>query len=311
VTPDRDAVAGALRPTWRVWRARPLVVSSELVDEEVGAAIRQGGTPFAVDVHDDPIAFATAVGLAPPEDSRRVTAAAWAESLRIFPNLVFPTAAMARYCEVALERTIVAPNGTDTAHIRPKPTPEAPTIGLASGAGPGRGIELLIEAARIARETLGDVRLLLWLVATAPASKAYLDALRRQVSGDPWIELATVPYAGLPTALGRATVLCIAHPRDAYLDTIFPIKLADYMAAGRPVVVTPRTETARIVRAYDAGIVAASDTPEDLAAALSGTLSDADRARQLGANGRRAAEEHFDWHVIGDRLADELVARAS
>jgi glycosyltransferase involved in cell wall biosynthesis len=310
---DSEAVAQmlrSLRPSGQFWRARPLVVSSEIVDRGVVNVIKRGGTPFAVDLHDDPIAFSTAVGLAPAEDSRRATAASWESTIAAFPTLIFPTESMARYCGVDPVRTIIAPNGTDTSHIRPLPPPEQPTIGLASGAGPGRGIETLIEASRIVRQGTPELRLLLWLVATGPGSKLYLDSLRERLSRETWIQLATVPYAGLPLALGQASVLCIPHPPNAYLDTIFPIKLADYMAAGRPIVVTPRTETARIVRAYESGVVATGDGIEDLAQALRGPLADAAEARRLGAKGRQAAVDHFDWHVIGEGLADALLERA-
>jgi glycosyltransferase involved in cell wall biosynthesis len=285
-------------------------VSSEIVDQAVADVVRRGGTPFAVDLHDDPIAFATAVGLEPAEESRRVTESAWETTIASFPNLILPTLAMARYCGIDPARAVIAPNGTDTSHIQPLPPPDRPTIGLASGAGPGRGIEALIEAGKLVRGELPDVRLLLWLVATGPGSEQYLGSLRQRVAGEAWIELATVPYAGLSMALGQAAVLCIPHPPNAYLDTIFPIKLADYMAAGRPVVVTPRTETARIVREYETGVVATGDRIEDLAAALLGTLVDEERVRRLGTNGRRTALEHFDWHVIGEGLADALLQRA-
>ena len=46
---------------------------------------------------------------------------------------------------------------------------------VVSGAAPGRGLEALIEAARIVRESVADVRLLLWLVATSTASERYLE----------------------------------------------------------------------------------------------------------------------------------------
>ena len=121
---------------------------------------------------------------------------------------------------------------------------------------------------------------------------------------------STVPYAELPSALGRATVLCIPHPPNPYFDTIMPIKLADYMAAGRPVVSTPRTETARVLRQHACGITTEGERPEDLAAALIQVLRDPELAFRLGTNGRQAAVERFDWRVIGRRPSDELLLRA-
>jgi phosphatidylinositol alpha-1,6-mannosyltransferase len=74
-------------------------------------------------------------------------------------------------------------------------------------------------------------------------------------------------------------------------------------------VTTPRPETAAIVRDRDAGLVADGDEAEALAGPLAELLEDPDRARAMGANARAAAEQDFDWRVIGERLADQLVAR--
>ncbi len=102
-----------------------------------------------------------------------------------------------------------------------------------------------------------------------------------------------MPYEDLGAALGSATVLVVPHPASDYLHTAVPVKLLDSMAAGRPVVVTPRHETRLIVAHADAGRVAAGDG-----------------AARLGANGRRAAERDLDWRIVGERVADIVLERA-
>ena len=75
--------------------------------------------------------------------------------------------------------------------------------------------------------------------------------------------------------------------------------------------VTPRTETARVVQAHGIGLVTAGDTAADLAASIVELLRDETAARALGAHARAVAEEMFDWHVVGDRIADEVLRRES
>lgn len=304
-------VTDVLTPQWRFWQPRSIVVSAELLRGKVIRVVRRRGSPLAVDIHDDPVAAATALGLPPDPDTERRLKTLWEANLDAFPNLIVPTRALAAFCQLDEKRVIVAPNGTDSTHIRPLPFPDELAIGLASGAAPGRGIETLIDASREIRQARPGVRLLLWLVGTGAGSEDYLESLRSRIAEDQWIELSTVQYAALPEALGRATVLCIPHPSDAYFDLALPIKLADYMAAGRAVVVTPRRETAKVVREYDSGVVAEGDRAEDLAEALLRVLGDPELARRLGANGRRAAEQHLDWQAVGGRLADELLLRAN
>lgn len=302
------AVARAFGPEWRFW-SRPHVTSVELLSQPAIDVVRRRGRAAAVDLHDEPIAASIALGIPPNAEARDRLQDTWQANLDTFPSLIVPTGSFAELFRLEPARTIVAANGTDTRHIRPAPPPMEPLVGLASGAGPGRGIEMLVEACRLARREHADVRLGLWLVGTSNGSRQYLENLRVGLAGEDWIELATIPYAELPSALGRAAVLCIPHPPGTYFDVALPIKLADYMAAGRPVVVTPRTETAGVVRRFDAGVVTKGDRPEDLAAALIEVLSDTEGQARMGANGRKAAEQHFDWEVIGNALADELLAR--
>jgi glycosyltransferase involved in cell wall biosynthesis len=204
---------------------------------------------------------------------------------------------------------IVAGNGTDVEHIRPGAWPERPSVGMVSGAAPGRGIETLIAAARAVHARLADLELLLWLVPTGPESEEYLDRLRASTSGEHWIRIETVGYERIGQSLAAATVLTVPHPPNDYMDVALPVKLFDSMAAGRPLVVTPRTETRALVERHGAGVVAAGDSTDDLAAALLGVLEDEDAARRMGAAARRTAEEHFDWRVVGNRIADVVLHR--
>ena len=118
---------------------------------------------------------------------------------------------------------------------------------------------------------------------------------------------AEVPYAEMPAFLAGASVVAIPHPPGAYMDVAAPVKLFDAMAAGRPVVSTPRVETARILRECAAGVIATSDTSGDLAAALAAVLSDREGAQRMGRQGRRCAVERYDWRVLSRQLADAVL----
>jgi len=298
---------GGLLPWAR--REPPFLASVEALEPELLALAMKQAHLTVLDVHDDPALQLEALGVV-PEAARRAELVDRARRNReAFPLLLAPTASFAELAGLPPERTIVSPNGTDSTHVRPVETwPSTPTVGFASGAAPNRGIETLVEAARRIRVELPELRLLLWLVATGADSSSYLEHLTADLQGDPWIEVGTARYERLGEELGRATVLAVPHPPAAYLDVAMPVKLLDAMASGRPVAITPRTESARVVRAADAGIVAGGDTADDLAAALLALLADPDRARRLGANGRRAAERDYDWAVIGAGVADGVLA---
>ncbi|HET9614926.1 MAG TPA: glycosyltransferase family 4 protein [Candidatus Limnocylindrales bacterium] len=306
-------LAAARGPRWRSLAApflrRPRLASSEQLPESMITAARRYTDPSAVAVYDDAVAQLAALGISLPAD--RLSAIRRRRELNeaLFRWHVVPTASFAALAGLDPARVIVGRNGTDVDHIRPGPWPAEPAIGLVSGAAPGRGIEALIAAARSVRSSIPEVRLLLWLVATSAESQTYLDGLAASVAGDPWIELGSAPYASLGEQLARASVLCIAHPANPYMDVALPVKLLDSMAAGRPLLVTPRTETRAIVEEHGAGVVVAGDTADDLADGLLRLLGDEPLARRLGAAARHAAESTFAWPIIGGRIADEILRR--
>jgi glycosyltransferase involved in cell wall biosynthesis len=262
-----------------------------------------------VAIYDDPIAQARSLGV--------TLDLAWESTLRrrqvanrdAFRWLVVPTASFAELAELPLDRVIVGGNGTDTTMVRPGPWPDVPTIGMVSGAAPGRGIELLVEAVRLLRTAIPDVRLRLWLVATTEETRRYLDGLRSGLAEASWATIAEAPYERLGETIGGASILTIPHPAGDYLDVALPVKLFDSLAAGRPLVVTPRRETARVVSAFGVGTVASGDRPEDIATALQGLLADDVRLRAIGARARAVAEAEFDWQIVGDRIAAAVLAR--
>lgn len=302
-------VADRLGALGRRGRARPRLASSEkLRDALLDAAIALTD-PTAVAIYDDPIAQSQALGVA--------LETGWLDELRrrqqrnaeAFRWLVVPTGSFADLAGLDPDRVVVGGNGTDTMRVRPGPWPDEPCVGIVSAAAPGRGLEVLVDAVRAARRELPELRLRMWLVATGAATEPYLAGLRAAVAGDPWVEIGAAAYDDLGAATAPATVLCIPHPPNPYMDVALPVKLFDSLAVGRPLVVTPRTETAAVVERHGVGLVAAGDTADALAAPLVELAADDARARRLGALAREVAEREFDWRVVGDRIAAEVLRR--
>lgn len=287
----------------------PRLASSEQLRPDMAMIARRVTRPVAVAVYDDPIAQTAALGIKMPAERERYYRHRRAANLGTFPWLIVPSRSFAELAGLDLERVIVAGNGTDASHIRPGPWPSDPTVGMVSGAAPGRGIEALIQAATLVRTRVPELRLLLWLVATGPESEAYLADLEESTRSTPWITVGNAPYGSLGAALEQATILTIPHPAGDYMDVALPVKLFDSMAAGRPLVVTPRVETRAIVERHGAGIVTDDDSAEALARALESVLADEAQARAMGRAARAAAEQFYDWPVVGGKVASEILAR--
>ncbi len=303
------ALAGALvRAPWRIGSR---LAAAQLVGPRAWSAVKRLLSPAVLDLHDHPILQLEAMGFPPPPHSRSRTEGMLRDMYASFEWIVAPTGSFAELSAVPNDRCLVIPNGTDMRHIRPAPFPDLPVVALASGAAPGRGIEALADAVELLRSSFPDVELRLALTPAGPtAARGYLDGLRRDTERRPWIRMSEVPYNDIPRFLAAASVVAIPHPPGAYMDVAAPVKLFDAMAAGRPVVTTPRIETARFVGECGAGIVADSDSTEDLAAALAAVLSDREAAQRMGDQGRRCAVERYDWRVLSAQLADAVLGPA-
>jgi glycosyltransferase involved in cell wall biosynthesis len=296
------------RPRRHVWTRPARVATSEFLSQATLEAVLERGVAAVLDFHDDPVRQREALGLT--DDTAEIEALrVWRDSnVSAFRWLVAPSASFAAYAGLDPDRVIVAPNGSDTSIVRPGPWPTVPTVGFVSGAAASRGIETLIEAVRRVRAELPTARLVMWLAATGPSGERYLADLRVAIERDPWIEIGDAPYSRIGAQLARATVLVLPTPSHPYWDSVAPVKLFDCLAAGRPIVTTPRAEPARVVDEAGAGIVAAGDGPDDLAVAIAELLTDQAAAYRLGERGRAFVVERHDWSAISDRLAGELLS---
>src|SRR5439155_1556405 len=94
-----------------------------------------------------------------------------------------------------------------------------------------------------------------------------------------------------------------AHPT---FEQFVPSKLTDFMAVGRPVIVSAAGEAARILTRARAGIAVAPEDPQALADAVRQLAADPDAAAEMGRRGRSYAAKRLR-SVQAKRLEELLV----
>jgi glycosyltransferase involved in cell wall biosynthesis len=152
------------------------------------------------------------------------------------------------------------------------------------------------------RLAAGAARLLAdWkLVLAGPAD----EGATRALAGVPNVELAgRFEHAELPALLARAAVALIPYRRNAFTDTLVPVKLVEYLAAGRPVVSTPM----RAAEGF-ADVVTFAAGPEAFAEAVRAA------ARDDSAEARRRRVERvrpYSWNRRIDELEAAIEAAAN
>ena len=266
---------------------------------------------MAVDLHDHPVLQAKAMQVHLDEGVAQRRMAIWNANVATFETLIVPSTSFALYAGLAEDRLLVIPNGTAMAGMPPLPFPDRPVIGMATGAARGRGIEGLIAAAEQARQRIPDLELNLWLAANDPVAEQYIDELRALTANLPWVTISSPKFSEVFAATSRASLMVIPHPPNEYMDVALPVKMFDAFAIGRPVLSTPRTETARIIHSGGAGWVTEGDGVDALAETIAQALNSKSELEARGQKGWELAQGQYNWKQLSEQVADVLLGKAS
>ncbi len=99
--------------------------------------------------------------------------------------------------------------------------------------------------------------------------------------------------------------LAILKPIELY-KTVYPNKVFDYMAAGRPVILAIDGVIREVIESAGAGIFIPPGDPRALAAAILELASQPENCKRMGSRGRQAVETRFSRLVLADRLEEIL-----
>jgi glycosyltransferase involved in cell wall biosynthesis len=83
----------------------------------------------------------------------------------------------------------------------------------------------------------------------------------------------------------------------------FGVAVAEAMAAGLPVIVTPDVQISPEVATEQAGLVVEGNV-DALSAAIARLVASPEERRQLGENGQRLVKHCYSWKVIAQNLAE-------
>lgn len=112
----------------------------------------------------------------------------------------------------------------------------------------------------------------------------------------------SIPAAAVPGALRSVRVGWIPFLDTGNNRRTIPLKLLEYMAAGKPVLASEIGFIAEIVRASGCGLLVSAEDADAHADALARLLTDDVLAQRMGEAGRRAVRERYTWAVEGRKL---------
>jgi glycosyltransferase involved in cell wall biosynthesis len=214
---------------------------------------------------------------------------------------------------VRRDRTILTPNGVDLERYRPEAKGEEVrrrwglegtfVAGFVGYVREWHRLDRVLEA--IARGKLADRGLRLLVVGDGPA-RADLEARSRTLGLDGAVRfVGEVPHEAVPDHLAAFDVALLPAIRP-YAS---PLKLVEYLAAGRAVVAVKQENVEEIARDGREALLVPAGDADALAAALDDLVTRPERRAALGAAGRaRVVEGDFTWDGNVSRIERALAA---
>ena len=183
-----------------------------------------------------------------------------------------------------------------------------PVVMWVGGFYPWHALDLLIESFCQVLRDQPQARLV--LVGDGQTRSSVARKIASSGLGHAILLTGPIAHARVPEMLAAADVAVVpAAPLTASRGgTGTPLKLFEYMAAGKAIVATSLDQAAAIVQDGDTGLLVRAGDAGAFAAALLGLLRDPAERLRLGQNARRQAVEQYSWQAYTRRL--EQIYRA-
>jgi len=171
-------------------------------------------------------------------------------------------------------------------------------VGFIGSMKPWHGVEQLLDAFALVRPR--SPRAALMLVGTGPGEAGARErAEAADLSGHVFCT-GHVPHADVPPLLARFDI-AVAPYLEAEDFYFHPLKIVEYLAAGKPVIYSEQGDLPALVG--DGGLGYRPGSPVELAERLAGLLADAALREKL-AEAAAVRGARLDWSVIAERVLD-------
>lgn len=122
------------------------------------------------------------------------------------------------------------------------------------------------------------------------------------------IFLPQVPLREITRYINASDLLLVPLKADKVFDWFIPSKMFDFMACGKPVVLTVNGEARKILEESEGGVYVPADDPVILAQKILELSRDMARLAEMGKRGRSYVLNHFTRDVQADLLERLLVS---
>jgi len=155
-----------------------------------------------------------------------------------------------------------------------------------------RGLETAIQAMPTVLEKIPNARLLL---VGDGYNRRELEQLSRKIGVDEQVTfIGFQPFEMIPTYIHRSDVCLVPHISTPHVEMTMPNKIFQCMMLGKPVIVSSTRPMMRIVNDAECGLIFKERDAQSLAETII-QLQDENLRCRLGAKGKRAVKDRYNW----------------
>ena len=177
-----------------------------------------------------------------------------------------------------------------------------PVVVYVGTIGPQDGVDLLLESASYITQKKGrrDIRfVIVGSGSELPRLKVMASELYLNSNFD---FIGRIDHDKVDSHLAESDICVAPDPRNSFTDNCSMIKIFEYMAHAKPIVLFDLKEGRR--SAGEAALYARPNDPEDFAEQILKLLDSEQLRHRLGECGRRRVDETFNWEIQSKKLVD-------
>ena len=168
----------------------------------------------------------------------------------------------------------------------------AGTLGIA------QGLWAIIHAAKLLRH-YEDIAIL--FIGDGPVKNNLIELARELELKNTFFH-PQVPINNITPYLNISNVLLVSIKNDRIFDTFIPSKMFDFMACGKPIILSVDGEARRIFEEADVGIYVPPENFYELSDAIIKLYENPELCRRYGENGRKYVIKHFSRKEQAQKL---------